>query len=63
MILAKQIFALHFTVRNMYSKVSIIRPGCSRRLEFEKKIVLIVNREFFKKSRPGRLIESKQVNK
>ena len=25
-----------------YSKVSIIRPGCSRFLEFEKKIVLVV---------------------
>ena len=26
----------------LYSKVSIIRPGCSRLLEFEKKIVLVV---------------------
>ena len=26
-----------------YSKVSIIRPGCSRLLEFEKKIVLVVS--------------------
>ena len=26
----------------IYSKVSIIRPGCSRHLEFEKKIVLVV---------------------
>ena len=27
---------------SMYSKVSIIRPGRSRLLEFEKKIVLVV---------------------
>ena len=25
-----------------YSKVSIIRPGCSRLLEFEKKVVLVI---------------------
>ena len=25
-----------------YSKVSVIRPGCSRLLEFEKEIVLVV---------------------
>ena len=28
--------------KDMYSKVSIIRPGHSRLLEFEKKIVLVV---------------------
>ena len=38
-----------------YSKVSIMRPGCSRLLEFENKIVLVV----FQISRPGRLIEPK----
>ena len=27
---------------SLYSKVSIIRPDCSRLLDFEKKIVLVV---------------------
>ena len=48
-------------LNRMYSKVSIIRPGCSRLLEFEKKIVLIAgNIDFFQISRPGRLIETKR---
>jgi hypothetical protein len=48
-----------------YSKLSIIRPGRSRLLEFEKKDSTgSFNREFFQISRPepknrtGRLIES-----
>ena len=45
---------------NVYSKLSIIRPGCSRLLEFEKKdrtgrLIEI----FFQISRPDRLIETK----
>ena len=49
-----------YTVLNIYSKVSIIRPGPSRLLEFEKKIVLVIfNRDFFQISRPGDLIETK----
>ena len=44
-----------------YSKVSIIRPGRSRLLGFEKNST----GDFFKKFRPGRLIEtvSKYINK
>ena len=30
-----------------YSKVSIIRPGRSRLIEFEKKVVLMFDRDFF----------------
>jgi hypothetical protein len=30
-----------------YSKVSIIRPGCSKLLEFDKKLVLVVYLETF----------------
>ena len=42
-----------------YSKFSIIRTGRSRLIEFEKKIVLLFNRDFFQISRPGLLIEPK----
>ena len=35
-----------------HSKVSIIRPGCSRLLEFEKKECWSFNRDFFQKN-PG----------
>ena len=45
--------------QSIYSKLYIIRPGRSRFLEFEKKIVLVFNRDFFQTSRPGRLIETK----
>ena len=37
-----RIFVLIFSSVPAYSKVSIIRPGRSRLLEFEKKIVLVV---------------------
>ena len=41
-----------------YSKVSIIRPGRSRLIEFEKKVVLMFDRDFFPNiSKSGRLIE------
>jgi hypothetical protein len=33
---------LEFNWTEGYSKLSIIRPGCSRLLEFENKIVLVV---------------------
>ena len=54
----KYIYLVIFS--NLYSKVSIIRPGCSRLLEFEKRdsMYWLFNRDFFKKSRPGRLIET-----
>ena len=44
-----------------YSKVSIIRPGRSRLLGFEKKDSTgrLHNRDFFQISRPGCLIETK----
>ena len=42
-----------------YSKISIIRPGCSRLLEFEIVIVLVFLIEIFskKEKEPGRLVE------
>ena len=42
-----------------YSKVSIIRPGHSRLLEFEKKDSTGRLIDFFQISRLGRLIETK----
>ena len=43
-----------------YSKLSIIRPGRSRLLEFEKKNRTgLLIKTFFQISRPGRLIEPK----
>jgi hypothetical protein len=46
------------------SKVSIIRSGRSRLLEFEKKRKYCwFNKDFFKKSRLGRLIETVYINK
>ena len=49
----------------MYIEVSITRPGSSRLLEFEKKDSTGQNRDFFKKSKAGHLIEtvSKYINK
>ena len=44
----------------LYSKISIIGPDCSSFLEFEKKDSIkywSFDRDFFKKSRPGHLIE------
>ena len=44
-----------------YSKVSIITPGRSRLLEFEKKVYWSFNRDFFQISRPGCLKETQKL--
>ena len=51
---------VHSSLQSLYSKFSIIRPGCSRLLEFKKgDNTGCLTETFFQISRPGRLIEPK----
>ena len=53
-------YGIGFKILSKYSKLSIIRPGFSRLLEFEKKDRTgCLIETFSKTSRPGHLIEPK----